>query len=281
MNSLARRYIWRAGRKLYMWARKDEPNELASNGEVRLQQLVVDNAAPSSLFVAFDVGARIGDWSGPLMEYASGRAAGFEIHAFEPSPESRRAILGAYSGRVDSGELRINSVALSDDARKLPFYVPHQMAGTSTLHRDASVSYESIMEVETATAGEYCRINSIDHVDLFKIDTEGNDFKVIRGALELLRASRIGVLQFEYNHRWIYSRSFLKDVFDLVQDTPYRVAKICSDGLEVYTEWHPELERYFETNYALVHERLIEGLGCKIFRIGRGNACERVDSVRN
>jgi hypothetical protein len=130
--------------------------------------------------------------------------------------------------------------------------------------------------VETSTIDRYIAEKSIEHVDLLKIDTEGNDFRVLQGAIGSLRAGTIGVVQFEYNHRWIHARSYLKDVFDMVQSTPYRVAKVCSSALEVYTGWHPELERFFETNYALIHERLIVPLGCEAFRIGAANVCERV-----
>jgi len=276
VDPLLRRYVWRTGRKLYMWARKDEPNQMATNGELKLQRVVAENSDPSMLFIAFDVGARIGDWSKSMMHHASSRLTRFKIYAFEPSPESRQAIFDAHSLQIAAGNLQVNALALSDESRKLPFYVPHRLAGTSTLHPDSRVSYERVFEIETTTADEYCAANSIDHVDLLKVDTEGNDFKVIRGALGLLRSGRIGVLQFEYNHRWIYSRTFLKDVFDLIQDTSYRLAKVCSDGLEVYTEWHPELERYFETNYALVHERLTAPLGCRVMRIGHGNACQMI-----
>src|SRR5262249_43941385 len=82
--------------------------------------------------------------------------------------------------------------------------------------------------------------------------------------------------QFEYSFHWINSRTYLKDVFDLVRDTPYAVAKVCPEGLEVYAEWHPELERYFEANYALVHTRLLSGLGCRAVRIGDSNTVEPV-----
>jgi FkbM family methyltransferase len=276
MDLLARRFIWRAGRKLYMWARKDQPNEMATNGECRLQRLVVDNMAASSRLIALDVGARIGDWSKSLLDAARGLPGGILIHAFEPVPDSRRTIAETLAGPIGSGQLRVNAIALSDTLEKRPMYVPHHQAGTSTLHPDSSVNYEQVLEVETSTADEYCRANSIDHIDLFKVDTEGNDLSVIRGASGLLKRGAIDVLQFEYNHRWVYSRTFLKDVFDLIEGGPYRLAKICSDALEVYTEWHPELERYFETNYALVHERMIGRLKCRVFRIGGGNACERV-----
>jgi FkbM family methyltransferase len=260
-----------------MWARNDVPNDMTTNGELRLQRMVVANLALERRLIAFDVGARIGDWSRSLVENASGRPGAYEIHAFEPVPESRSALEESFAQQIRQGEMRVNAIALSDELQTVPIYVPHSKAGTSTLHPDPRVSYEAVLEAKTSTIDEYCRENLIDRVDLIKIDTEGNDIRVIRGASEILKRGNVDVLQFEYNFRWIYSRSYLKDVFDLVRDMPYRVAKICGSALEVYVEWHPELERFFETNYALVHQRLIADLECRVFRIGRGTACEIVE----
>jgi hypothetical protein len=86
---------------------------------------------------------------------------------------------------------------------------------------------------------------------------------VLRGAYELLREERIDVLQFEYNHRWIYSRAFLKDVFALVADLPYEVARITPDALETLPGWHFELERFFEANYLLVRRPALDWFACR------------------
>jgi FkbM family methyltransferase len=270
--------MWRAGRKLYMRARKDDANEMSTNGELRLQRLVIDSAPANSQVVAFDVGARIGDWSKAFVAGAKGRSGGLRIHAFEPVPDSRAILQQTLAEQVASGEVIVNGFALSDESTKLPLYVPTVTGGTSTLHREPTISYEKVLEVDTGTLDRYCVERSIEHVDIIKIDTEGNDLRVIRGAGDILRREKVGVIQFEYNHRWIYSRSYLKDVFDLVRDTPYRVAKVCSSALEVYVEWHPELERFFEANYALVHSRLMSTLIREQFRIGSSNSCELVDS---
>ena len=56
-----------------------------------------------------------------------------------------------------------------------------------------------------------------DHVTLVKIDTEGHDLAVMRGAQTLFTEQRISIAQFEYNHRWIYARCYLRDVFDLLR----------------------------------------------------------------
>jgi FkbM family methyltransferase len=261
---------------MYMWARKDEPNDMATNGELRLQRLVSRALAPTATLIAFDVGARVGDWSRALLEQCAERPGRVEVHAFEPVPDSRARLAESLAGHIQSGTLQVNPVALSDVAAKLPMYVPHVMAGTSTLHPDARIQYPQVLEVEASTIDWYCQSRGIEHVDLLKIDTEGNDLRVIRGAKDLMCRGAIGVIQFEYNERWVHSRSFLKDVFDLITGTPYRLAKVCSHSLEVYIEWHHELERYFETNYALVHDRFRGPLQCITLKIGGSNACERV-----
>lgn len=81
--------------------------------------------------------------------------------------------------------------------------------------------------------------------------------EVIRGALPLLQQERISVLQFEYNHRWAFSKNFLRDVFVGIEHLPYKVAKLQSDHLLVFENWHPELDKFFEGNYALVHHDAI------------------------
>jgi hypothetical protein len=42
-----------------------------------------------------------------------------------------------------------------------------------------------------------------------------------------------------------------------VAGLPYCVARILPNSIEVLPAWHPELERFFEANYLLVHDRAI------------------------
>ena len=89
---------------------------------------------------------------------------------------------------------------------------------------------------------------------MVKIDTEGFDLLVLRGAQRSLCDGRIGVIQFEYNWRWLPNHACLRDVFDLIADKPYRLAKLVGEALEIYEEWHPELDRFFVTNYVLLRK---------------------------
>ena len=84
--------------------------------------------------------------------------------------------------------------------------------------------------------------------------------RVLEGAKGLLERGAIDFLQFEYNHRWILFRNYLKDVFDLVEPLGYRVAKVTPHGLEVYPKWHFELEVFWEGNYLIAKDFAALGL---------------------
>ena len=104
------------------------------------------------------------------------------------------------------------------------------------------------------TLDEFFQREKIESVAMIKIDTEGFDSLVLRGAAACLARGAVEVVQFEYNWRWLLNHTCLRDVFELVRDTPYRLGKLTGRSVDYYDEWHPELDRFFETNCALVRE---------------------------
>jgi hypothetical protein len=99
------------------------------------------------------------------------------------------------------------------------------------------------------TLGSYAERAGLEQLALVKIDTEGHDLAVLRGARDLFASQRISVAQFEYNHRWIYARCYLRDAFELFEPLGYRVGKLTPAGVEFYPSWDPELETFIEGNY--------------------------------
>ena len=99
------------------------------------------------------------------------------------------------------------------------------------------------------TLETYAGTAPLDHIWLLKIDAEGHDLAVVRGARELLAQQRVSVVQFEYNHRWIYGRFYLRDAFELLKPLGYSVGKLTPSGVEFYPEWDPDLETFVEGNY--------------------------------
>ena len=96
---------------------------------------------------------------------------------------------------------------------------------------------------------EYARAAGLSELLLLKIDTEGHDLQVLRGALELLQSKQIQYVQFEYNSAWIASRHFLKDAFDLLLPRGYFIGKIHKTFIERFIEWDYRLEWFEQTNF--------------------------------
>lgn len=109
--------------------------------------------------------------------------------------------------------------------------------------------------VPVTTLAAYADQCLLDDIALVKIDTEGHDLAVLRGAVPLLSAGRIAAIQFEYNHRWVFARAFLRDAFELLQSAGYRLGKLTPLGVEFYPGWDPELESFVEGNYVALTAR--------------------------
>ncbi len=119
--------------------------------------------------------------------------------------------------------------------------------GVNSLHARPDGKGAETITLNTVDA--YCAQANIRHVDLIKIDAEGHDLMVMEGARRMLEAKAIEALQFEYNARWIDSRHYLKDAFELLQPLGYELGKVTPQGIEFYPGYHWELESFREGNY--------------------------------
>lgn len=270
MNSkLTTRLLWRLGRYAYCQSR-GEPSSasISENGEADIQAKVLA-AIPSNVKLqALDIGANEGEWTRSLIQQASeGRCtpAKLRIDAFEPISGTADRFEKLFSENSLNRMVRLHRLAISDVVGEQLMALMSESGGTNTLHHDTA-GLDPIggwQPVSLDTLDSFCAANGVTHVHLAKCDTEGHDAKVLKGAAGLLLAGKIDVFQFEYNHRWVHSRAFLKDVFDLVRGLPYRVAKVRRRGeIDIYPSWHPELDRFFEANYLLVHERALPWFKC-------------------
>ncbi|MGO8779179.1 MAG: FkbM family methyltransferase [Rhodomicrobium sp.] len=261
MRLLRKRLTWRVGRKLYCSARGEQRSAaIEFNGEADIQAKVLAAIPIDVPLQAIDIGANQGEWASSLLSQASPErrtSARLRIDAFEPFPATADRFEQQLSRVPGRETVHLHRLAISDSAGAERLAVTSATGGTNTLHYDQTAGDPSggWCEVRLDTLDAFCASSGIGHIHLAKCDTEGHDAKVLKGALGLLSAGRIDVFQFEYNHRWVHARAFLKDVFDLVHGLPYRVAKVRQAGvIDVYPTWHPELDRFFESNYLLVRE---------------------------
>lgn len=218
------------------------------NGERDLQFAVLRSGRHP--LTVIDVGANVGEWTAMLLDAAAQCDRPVRSFAFEASSFTA-ARLRSTLERFHS--VTVENLALSDREGELELYLVGDGAGTNSVHRSSHTAPVTGTErIRATTLDLYCAERGIERIDLLKVDTEGNDLFVLRGAQRLLADQRIEIAQFEYNQRWIAPRAFLRDVFEFVEPLGYRVGKVTPAGVEMYRAWHPELETFREGNYVAI-----------------------------
>jgi len=124
--------------------------------------------------VVFDVGANVGYFS------LLARDLGASVHSFEPNPFVRALL--ERSARLDDERLTILPYAVSDTLGTVPLYLSDlRNTGMTSLVRQSA---ESVI-VPLVTLDEYVTSSGVIP-ELVKIDVEGHEGAVLRGAEMLL-----------------------------------------------------------------------------------------------
>jgi FkbM family methyltransferase len=246
-QAVGRRTVVRAARYVLSRARLDYPNGPSTNGEPALQGWILRFSPAGEQVHVADVGANVGRWSESMLAAASraGRGKDLRLHAFEPDSWAFAQLAGALADVPAS----LNRTALSDRQGTSLFHVVAPAAGRNSVYPVPGASQAAQEMVVTTTLDSYAEQSGITRFALVKVDAEGHDLAVLRGARTLLAEHRIGVAQFEYNHRWVLARCFLRDAFEFLQAFGYRVGKLTPRGAEFYPGWDADLETFVEGNY--------------------------------
>jgi hypothetical protein len=104
-------------------------------------------------------------------------------------------------------------------------------------------------EVRLRTLDAFCKEQCLSRIDFLKLDVEGNELNVLRGATRMIEAGAIGMIQFEFGEAQIGSRTFFRDIYGFLSPH-YTVHRILGMGLSAVLEAYDViLEVYRTTNY--------------------------------
>lgn len=146
------------------------------------------------------------------------------IYAFEPHPESfQRLKKGAARNVVpirSAVGTTIGAVDFWDFADSAPRKQEQPTSQLASVHRELIEAHyhqpAKKYTVNMTTLEAFTKEKKIKHIDLLKIDAEGNELAVLQGAKHLLAANKISIIQFEFNELHAYSRVLMKDFYDLL-----------------------------------------------------------------
>lgn len=166
--------------------------------------------------VIIDVGANQGAYS--LMCFRACPSA--QIYSFEPHPKTFLFLVNNLSGK---NSLCVNK-ALGASCGVLKLFDYANMDGSShaslysgvieKIHKGDITSHQ----VEVTTIDDVIKENKIQKVKLLKIDTEGHELEVLKGASIAINNRMIKVIHFEFNEMNVISRSFFKDFVEFLPE---------------------------------------------------------------
>lgn len=204
--------------------------------------------------IVFDVGANIGMWSKKILS----SIPNIKVYSFEPVGELFEILknnLSNYTG------INIHNIAISDKQSIRNFYYYNkslETSGLSSFYRRPLPEYLNEMEpveleIKTETLDSFCEEFDIARIDYLKIDTEGGELDVLKGAESLLQKKLVVAIQFEYGGTYADAGITLKQVIEALQQYNFHIYRILPNGLIYIKEWLNSLETYRYSNYLAIN----------------------------
>lgn len=217
----------------------NDSGNISRNGEAWLLEQLGASAR-----TVLDVGAHRGSWTQEALQ-ALPLAT---VHAFEPVPDTYTEL----SRRVPlSHRVRLNQMALSDrPSATLPMWadtLDGQMSSATAPPGDGGRQ----LVVRCTTGDDYLSSQSIDHVDLLKVDVEGHEMEVLRGFRGAFERQAVDVVQFEFTLWAAVARRWLADYYDFLSGWDFRIGKLWPRCVR-WSEYRPEDERFLRCNFVAV-----------------------------
>lgn len=197
--------------------------------------------------VVFDVGANIGEWS----KYCLRIEPSLNIHMFEPS----KITFDKLKKRQWPSSVHLNNCGLGERIERLSLNIAGDGSGMNSIHMRhgvKGVSMQTIESIDVCTLDDYCHNKAIDHIDLLKVDVEGHELAVFRGAARMMNEKRIYCIQFEYGGCNLDARVYFLDLFNYLTAYDFDFYKLYPDGPRKLNKYDQSIETFKYSNWIAV-----------------------------
>mgnify|MGYP001766056406 CR=1 FL=1 len=188
-----------------------------------------------------DVGANESDYAAKVREVNPA----CKVICFEPNLE----LIPDLQKR---GFAEIHHLAVGDTNGHISIHINTADPSQSSIFRKNRDTF--MRAVPCVRLDDFCSSRDMGHIDLVKIDTEGNEIAVLRGMSRLIANTAVDLIQFEYGGTYRDAGTSLKDAFDLLEEH-YVVCLLCPQGL-LPCMYGAAQEHYRYSNWVAVSRRI-------------------------
>jgi FkbM family methyltransferase len=199
--------------------------------------------------ILFDVGANRGLFLKALL--AQKRASQFQVHAFEPGRTAFRKLSASASA---ASNVTLNQAALSSASGSGVLFYDVAGSELASLMPRSTVRFDHSESVKLVTLDEYCDTFGIQNIHLLKLDVEGHELEVLRGAENMFRRSAIHAVLFEFGGCNVDARVFFLNLYNFFTDHGMKIKRLTPSGyLHEIGNYNEGLERFRTTNYVATY----------------------------
>lgn len=218
------------------------------NGELALvkylqKQLTQNN---QENLVLFDVGANVGNYAQVLAAHFPDKA---DIYCFEPAKLSFEKLKAKFE---HIHHVKCFQMGMGEEEAQRTLYSNKSLSGFASVYqRDLAHHQESMEiqeEIQLQSLDNFCTAHKITHIDFLKLDVEGHEIAVLKGAEQCLKDKKIQSIQFEFGGCNIDSRTYFRDFWHLLNEN-YQIYRIVRNGLQPINNYNEKLEIFSYANF--------------------------------
>ncbi|MFC5195476.1 FkbM family methyltransferase [Bizionia hallyeonensis] len=233
---LARTYFQPFYKKLHYLALKGmnygSANSPSDSGEISVLKILQKELPMNP--VVFDVGANNGQYLDFILNYF--RELNPNIHVFEPDAVAFRTLEKRFSNKPN---IHLNNLALGHTQKTGTLY-SSGIGGVDGSLVDTEEKDLKKTTISVITLDDYCKQHTIEKIHFIKIDVEGFEMNVLKGAKVALEKQHIERIQIEHGS--------LQSI--IAGTTLYSFIKL----LKTYQCYHIKQNGIYKINYAPIEE---------------------------
>lgn len=204
--------------------------------------------------VVFDVGANVGDYAALVVRHAPAA----QVYAFEPSATVYQQLLR--NAAAQGGRVRTFNLGLSDGDGAVELYSytveGEEVSLISSIDRRlptqvVRVEVSATEQIRVRTLDNFCEEHRVTRIDFLKLDVEGHELAVLRGARSMLESGAVSIIQFEFGPANIYSRTYFYDFWTMLSGA-FDIYRIVPKGIAPVGYYGEHREIFLTTNYLAV-----------------------------